>query len=376
MIKFKILGMLSLFAVASCSSNDEVVFKNGDGGEIVTPAPTTPTTPPDNSGNPTAQTLREKASWKVGAAVTTNAIKNEAKYDEALSTHFSQLTAEYEMKMNRIWTSSSSYNWSDTDYLVDYAEANDMEVHGHTLVWYQSFPEWFKNANYDSTAFENNIKRYITDVVTRYKGRIKSWDVVNEVFADGGGHRQEGTILPIFNDPIAFYGRCFQYARDADPDAILFYNDYSVVLDSGKRAAMKRMATRFKNEGYPIDGLGDQFHYREVTSKETIKSGFADMVSTGLLMHISELDIRMNTDKSDSYTFTDAEAAKQAATYKFIVEMFEAIPDAQKFAITTWGVTDKYTWLTGWWHPKEYPLLFDREYNKKKAYTGFLEGIK
>ncbi len=152
MIKFKILGMLSLFAVASCSSNDEVVFKNGDGGEIVTPAPTTPTTPPDNSGNPTAQTLREKASWKVGAAVTTNAIKNEAKYDEALSTHFSQLTAEYEMKMNRIWTSSSSYNWSDTDYLVDYAEANDMEVHGHTLVWYQSFPEWFKNANYDSTA--------------------------------------------------------------------------------------------------------------------------------------------------------------------------------------------------------------------------------
>lgn len=370
--KIKILALLSVFALTSCSNNDEVVFIDGDDGEVITPTPTDPVPP----GETTAETLREKAAWKVGAAVTVGHIRDDAQYDKALSENFSQLTAEYEMKMNRIWTSSSTYNWTETDALVQYAEDNDMEVHGHTLVWYNSFPDWFKNANYDSTAFENNIKRYITDVVTRYKGRIKSWDVANEVFADGGGNRQEGTILPVFNDPIAFYGRCFQYARDADPDAILFYNDYSVVLDSGKRAAMKSMATRFKNEGYPIDGLGDQFHYREATSKETIKSGFEDMVSTGLLMHISELDIRMNTNQSDSYTFTDAEATKQAATYKFIVEMFEAIPDNQKFAITTWGVTDKYTWLTGWWHPKEYPLLFDAEYNKKKAYEGFLDGIK
>ena len=92
-------------------------------------------------------------------------------------------------------------------------------------------------------------------------------------------------------------------------------------------------------------------------------------------MHISELDVRVNQNKSDSYVFNDTEQQRLSDSYKYIVEMFETLPLAQKFAITTWGVTDKYTWLTGWWHPKEYPLLFDNSYLKKKAYYGFLEGL-
>lgn len=356
-----ILGAIVALVFASCSSDEKVVFINVD----------------DNPVNPPTQTtLKEKAKFKIGAAVKMKDLQNEVNYKNAVVKHYSQITAEYEMKMAGIWSSSASYNWTAADYLVSFAKDNNLEVHGHTLIWYDSFPDWFKNAKYDSIAFEAKTKLYITDVVGRYKGKVKSWDVVNEVFADGGALREESVIKTVFKDPIGFYGRCFQYARTADPDAKLFYNDYSVVIDAGKRNAIKKMVTRFKAKGYPIDGLGDQFHYGNDTNKQTMKTGFTDLASTGLLIHISELDIKVNTNKSDSYVFTDAEAQKQSETYQYITAMYEELPQNQKFAITTWGVTDKYTWLTGFWHPKEYPLLLDSEYNKKPAYNGFLAGLK
>jgi endo-1,4-beta-xylanase len=319
--------------------------------------------------------LKEKAKFPIGAAVTVSHLK-EADFANAFKTNYSHLSAEYEMKMNQIWTSSSTYNWTNIDYLVDYAVQNNMKIHGHALLWYQSFPEWFKTAAYDSLNFENSVKTYILTVVSRNKGKIVSWDVANEIFADDGSLRVDGTVYKTFKDPIRFYGRCFQYARNADPDVKLFYNDYDQVLNSDKRNSMKKMVERFKKDGYPIDGIGDQFHTTIWTSKTTISSGLTDIATTGLLVHISELDIRVNQNKSDSYVFTDAEMVKQSDMYKSIVESFESLPQSQKFAITTWGITDKYTWLTGWWHPKEYPLLFDSNYAKKKAYDGFLSGLK
>ncbi|TDP00733.1 endo-1,4-beta-xylanase [Flavobacterium sp. 245] len=358
-----ILGALTALLFASCSNDEKVVFINADEGDSGNP-------------NPITQTLKEKAKFKIGAAVKMKDLQNEANFKNAVLKHYSQITAEFEMKMASIWTSSTAYNFTAADYLVGFAKDNNLEVHGHTLVWYDSFPEWFKNAKYDSIAFESKVKIYITDVVGRYKGRVKSWDVVNEVFADGGAMRNETVINSLFKDPIGFYGRCFRYAKAVDPDAKLFYNDYNVVLDAGKRASIKKMVTRFKANGVPIDGVGDQFHYATDTNRQTMKTGFTDMASTGLLIHISELDIKVNTSKSDSYVFTDAEAQKQSETYKYITSMYEELPQNQKFAISTWGVTDKYTWLTSFWHYKEYPLLLDADYNKKPAYQGFLEGLK
>lgn len=320
--------------------------------------------------------LKEKASFGIGAAVKTS-LFNETAYTATVKKHFSQVTAEWEMKMESIWTSSSAYKWDGADRIVSFATDNDLDVHGHTLVWYRSFPQWFRNAKYDSAAFESSVKEYIRATASRYRGKVKSWDVANEIFNDNGTLRSvDCPVFATFKDPIGFYGRCFRYAHEADPDARLFYNDYSVVLASNKRAAIKKMVTRFKSEGVPIHGIGDQFHYRVTTDKNTMKTGLNDMASTGLLIHISELDIVVNTTQSESYEFTASEATKQAETYQYIAEIFEAIPAGQKFAITTWGVSDKYTWLTDYWHRKEYPLLFDQNYNEKQAYKGLLSGLK
>jgi endo-1,4-beta-xylanase len=322
-----------------------------------------------------AATLKEKALFPVGAAVQVSQL-NVTDFANTFKSNFDQLTAEYEMKMKQIWTSLNQYAFDKPDYLVNFATQNSMTVHGHVLLWYQSFPDWFKNAAYDSVNFENNVKTYIQIVVSRYNGRIVSWDVANEIFADNGSLRNDGIVYKTFKDPVAFYGRCFQYTRNADPDVKLFYNEYDMVLNAAKRNSVKEMVARFKREGYPIDGLGEQCHTSIWTDKIMRSSGFADLAKTGLLLHISELDVRVNQNKSDSYVFSDSEQQNQSDTYMSIVEMFETLPLAQKFAITTWGLTDKYSWLLSWWHPKEYPLLFDENYNKKKAYNGFLSGLK
>lgn len=323
----------------------------------------------------TVTILKDKATFGIGAAVKRNELSG--LYETTVKTHFDQITAEFEMKMEVIWSGESSYNWTNADALVDFCQQNGMNVHGHALLWYKSFPAWFKNANYDSAAFESKVKTYIETVVTRYKGKVISWDVANEIFNDNGTLRStDCPVFKTFSDPVAFYGRCFQYARNTDPQAKLFYNDYNIVVAPTKRHYMKQMINRFKSKGYPVDGIGDQFHYSVDTDRNAIKTGLNDMASTGLLVHISELDLKVNLNKSDSYVFTPAEQQLQAEAYQYIVETFESLPQNQKFAITTWGVSDKSTWLTGWWHSKEYPLLFDRDFRKKPAYDGFLKGLK
>lgn len=318
--------------------------------------------------------LKDKALFAIGAAVKVGDLE-ESEYATAVVENFDQISAEYEMKMKQIWSSSSNYNWTQADLLVDFAQDNNMTLHGHTLLWYREYPDWFAAAQYDSTAFETLVKSYITTVVERYKGKIVSWDVANEIFNDNGSLREDDFVYATFDDPIAFYGRCFQYVRDADPDVLLFYNDYSISIAAGKRYGVTEMVARFQEEGYPIDGIGDQFHYNLNTNESSIADGLRTMANTGLLIHLSELDLVVNVSKSNSYVFDTTEEQKQADKYQAIVEMYEDIPQEQKFGITTWGVTDKYTWLTGFWHEKEYPLLFNQFYGKKLAYQGFLDGL-
>lgn len=316
-------------------------------------------------------------TFKVGAAVNTKRMKEDGAYLNLVKKEFNQITATAEMKMAQIWTADGAYNFENVDYLLNYAQQNKTAVFGHTLLWYKSFPQWFKDAKYDSVTFENKVKEYITTVVGRYKGKIRAWDVANEIFKDDGTLRKESQIQGTFKDPVGFVGRCFRYAHAADPKAKLFYNDYSTVIHTSKRNAIKRMVSRFKKEGIPIDGLGDQYHYSINTSQDTITKGFKDLASTGLLIHISEMDCKINVKDNPEYVITQSDLRKQYDFFKTNVMLYNSLPLKQKFAITVWGVTDKYTWRkTEANKSKEYPLLFDENYLKKPAYNGFVEALK
>ena len=222
-------------------------------------------------------------------------------------------------------------------------------------------------------AWENLLKTHIQTVVSHFKGKVVSWDVVNEVFNDDGTIRNTIWVQKLGPDYIA---RCFQYANQADPDAILFYNDYGHEYSPSKRNAIISMINIFKSRGIPIHGIGMQFHITYTQTNANISAAITSAAATGLKVHISELDVRLNTSLSQTLTFTPGLATEQAAKYKYIIQTYKAIPANQQFGITTWNVGDADSWIPSWQGAPDWPLPFDATYLRKPAYRAIVEGAK
>lgn len=354
----KLLYYLStcIFIATSCSKKDT---QTGGGTVIVAP--------------PVVDTsLYKVMPFPVGAAVSVNLMKNNIKYNGVVTKEYNSMTAENAMKFGALHPAENTYFWDDADYLVNYALTNNKRIHGHTLNWYTSLPSWVTNYVGDSAAWENLLKTHIQTVVTHFKGKVSSWDVVNEAFNDDGTLRNSIWVQHLGTDYIA---RCFQYARQADPNVLLFYNDYGHEYSSAKRTAITNMIASFKTRGIPIDGIGMQFHMTYTQTDANISAAITSAASTGLKVHISELDIRLNNDKSFT-SFSATLSAQQAAKYKYVIQTYKAIPASQQFGITTWNVSDADSWIPGWLGVPDWPLPFDANYLRKAAYRAIIEGAK
>ena len=287
---------------------------------------------------------------------------------------FDNITSEYEMKMDKMYPSKGTYDFTAVDKIVKYATDNNLNLHGHALIWHNSVPDWVTNFSGTNAEFETMIKDYITTVVTRYKGKVKSWDVVNEAVDDGSGNPLRNTI---FKQKLGddYIKKCYQWARDADPACKLFYNDYNFASSSSKRVAIFKIADDLKKDNL-IDGLGAQMHISyKGPSASNIQEVVDGTVSRNLLMHFSELDIQANPD-NDLTSLTLERAIAQQNKYKEVVKIFNAIPVANQYALTVWGMRDSESWLISFWGHIDWPLMYDDAYGMKKAHTGFLEGLK
>ncbi|MDB5205488.1 MAG: endo,4-beta-xylanase, partial [Flavisolibacter sp.] len=304
--------------------------------------------------------------------VSISLMQNNSKYSGVVKKEYNSITAENAMKFGALHPSQNAYNWTDADYLVSFAQLNNKRIHGHTLNWYTSLPSWVTNFVGDSAAWENLLKTHIQTVVAHFKGKVTSWDVVNEDFEDTGIPRNSIWRQKLGNDYVA---RCFQYAHEADTAALLFYNDYGHEYSVAKRTAIINMVMSLKNRGIPIHGIGMQFHMTYTQSDANISTAINSAAATGLKVHISELDIRLNNDKTFS-VFTSTLAAQQAAKYKFVVQAYNTIPASQKFGITTWNVGDADSWIPAWQGAPDWPLPFDANYLRKPAYAAIIEGAK
>ncbi len=351
---FQIASLVILFS--ACSKKDTTTG-------TITPTPTPV---------PVVDTVLYKMMpFSVGAAVNVTLMKNNTKYSGIVTKEYNSVTPENAMKFATLHTAQNTYNFTDADYLVSYAQANGKRVHGHNLIWYTSLPSWVTSFVGDSTAWENLMKTHIQTVVAHFKGKLASWDVVNEDFDDNGVQRNSIWKQKLGSDYIA---RCFQYAREADPSALLFYNDYGHEYSSAKRTAIVNMISNFKARGIPIDGIGMQFHMTVSTSDANITAAITSAASTGLKVHISELDIRINPSAVQGVVYTTTLGDQQALRYKYVVKTYNALPAAQKFGITTWNVTDADSWIPGWQGAPDWPLPFDANYLRKPAYKGIIEG--
>lgn len=333
-------------------------------------------TPVDPVIPTTDVTLQTASSIKIGCAIDPNLLKNNALYKGVVIKEYNSVTAENAMKWGALHQSQTTFNFVDADYIADFCTANNKRLFGHTLLWHAYNPSWLENFSGDSTAFENLMKTHIQTVVGRYKGKAVAWDVVNEAFDDNGNMRTESIwFKKLGKDYIA---RAFKYAAEADPTAILIYNDYGQEYSSNKLQSIIAMVKDFKTRGIPIHGLGLQMHISIASSDNGILNALSEYANTGLKVHISELDINLtNGVKNASLTFTDALAEQQKQKFKTVAKYYKQIvPVAQQFGITTWNVGDADSWIRSVIQKNEYPLLFDDNYNKKPAYTGFVEGLK
>jgi endo-1,4-beta-xylanase len=315
--------------------------------------------------------LKMVAPFPVGTCVQTGQAGDGPLVDLILS-NFSQITPEWEMKMEAILRDDGGFDFSRPDAIADFAARHSLRLHAHTLIWYAQKPAAFERIDGNRPAFENAYRNYIAAVAGRYRGRAVSWDVVNEAVNDDdtGSYRE---CLWSRNLGMAYIPAAFHLARAADQRALLFLNDYNLERNPRKRRGFLRLAESLLKAGAPLQGLGAQTHIGIDLAPGMVTAAMRDLASLGLPIHVSELDVSTRIRRFDVSNAQDR-SLRQARLVHETVEAFMALPPSQRFAVTTWGVRDKDSWLQ---HPPnppgvDRPLLFDDEGRPKQAAAAFV----
>jgi len=316
--------------------------------------------------------LKQRADFPVGVALSAGML-DDPRYVQIYGRVFDSFTAEWQMKPVPIWAGPGSYNWTAADRIVNFANQFGMRVHGHTLVWHSATPGWIENFNGSGEEFEALVREYIHTVVSRYGDRVESWDVVNEAINDGNGLLRNSVYRRLMGPD--YVARCFEYAHEADPDALLFYNDYGIEWDMQKRQAMFALIDDLLARGVPIHGVGVQMHVsHNWPEMSQIAVLLNEIAQRNLRVHLSEVDVRINPD-GDITAPTPARLESQKQRMSSIVQVFRSLPDNLEHGITFWGLRDPDSWLISFWGQPEWPLLFDADLEPKPAYFGFLEAL-
>ncbi|MGC9438229.1 endo-1,4-beta-xylanase [Streptomyces sp. WG5] len=284
-----------------------------------------------------------------GTAVAASHL-DEADYVSTLNREFSSATPENEMKWDATEPSRGTFTFAAADQVVDHARSRGMDVRGHTLVWHSQLPSWVSGLG--AADLRTAMNNHINGVMGHYKGRIHSWDVVNEAFQDGGSGARRNSP---FQDKLGngFIEEAFRTARAADPAAKLCYNDYNTDGVNAKSTAVYNMVKDFKSRGVPIDCVGFQGHFNSASPVPSdLQANLQRFADLGVDVQITELDI-------------EGSGTAQADSYSRVVEACLAVDRCT--GITVWGVTDKYSWRSG-----GTPLLFDGDYQEKPAYDAVL----
>jgi endo-1,4-beta-xylanase len=319
-------------------------------------------------------TLKGSFTFPIGVAVAKERLEDPI-YGNLVAQEFSSLTAENSMKFSALQPEQRKWTFSDADAIVAFAQKYHMRVHGHNLVWAKDAtnPKWVNDFKGDRAAWLNILKTHITTVVSRYKGKIASWDVINEGIDRTGALVDNVWLRNIGRD---YLGYAFKYAHAADPNAKLFYNDYDQEFGGAKMNTIMSLIAESKKNGVPLQGIGFQGHTVMRIEPERFYNNMKLVADAGMLVHLSELDISVRYNQPDTFPITPAIASEQAAKFKAIVKAYmTAVPKNLQFGITTWGLSDFNSYLNHGYpnSDHDYPLLFDKNYNPKPAYKGFIE---
>lgn len=346
-------------------------------------------------------TLKSVAgSFHIGTALNAAQINGtDSVASKILTAHFDSITAENAMKWSHIQPAQGRYEFDLADRFVALGQREGMQIIGHTLVWHSQAPDWiFKNSDGTQVSREELLRRlreHIHTVVGRYRGKVAGWDVVNEAIRDEDGTlRTDKPWYSILGEEAVF--AAFEAAHEADPDAELYYNDYSLE-NPVKRAGVIKLVQAIRARGLRIDGVGSQGHYGlNFPQLDQIDASIADFARVGFKVMFTELDITVlprpnnylgaeiskvfaEAPELDPYRagFPPEKQAELAKRYADIFRIFAKYPSTVT-RVTIWGISDSTSWLNNW--PirgrTEYPLLFDRAGQPKPACDAVIEVLR
>jgi len=319
-------------------------------------------------------TLKGVFDFPIGAAVVYERLKNDP-YSSTLKREFSRLSSESNFKFHMLQPRENEFVFTKADAIVDFAKQNKMQVHGHTLIWALDgmTPKWVLNHKGGAKEFDQLLKNHIYTVVKHFKGKVTSWDVVNEALTPGGGYVDNIWLRKLGEGYLL---KAFKYASEADPNAKLFANDYSQEYGGKKLKKYLQIADEARAKGIRFDGLGFQMHTVLRVDADMVQKSFERTAAKGLLVHISEFDVALRYKKPNTFDLTDSLSRAQGKKYKELVYAYlNGVPKKLRFGITTWGVSDKDSYFNKGYKDSnhDYPLLFGKDYKAKWAYRGFIE---
>lgn len=368
------------------STSGEEGSDSGTGGEV-----TVDETCEVNYGDQ-VPSLRELYAehFAIGAAIDTQ-YNN---YTNLLTKHFNSVTAEDQMKFDALQPSEGNFSFGTADQMVDFAVSNGMQVRGHALVWHRQTPSWVFSGSREQVL--QRMKSHINNVMKHFQGKVQIWDVVNEAIMDDGSYRtaneeegqQSGWYGALGESYIA---EAFIAAREADPTAKLFYNDY-YNYHPVRRQAIYEMLAGLLDDGVPVDGVGIQAHlnlepgtdpseqsYHQTVEK--LEEAIQMYASLGLDVQVTEMDLSVYLRgvqyTSDMFytpaTFTAEVQEQQAERYREFFEMFRRNSDVIS-SVSLWGIADDNTWLSEFSSGRQdFPLLFDAQQQPKPAFWAVVD---
>ena len=334
----------------------------------------------DDATQPSLRILSMRSGLKIGTAVNMDLYGSDAAYTRIVNQQFSTVTPENVMKWQLVEPTQGTYDWAAADRLVAGARADHQLVRGHALVWHNQLPSWFSTdgttTSFTPAQVRDLLHKHVVDEVSHFRGRIWQWDVVNEAFNDDGTPRQSvfyKAYQALGLDGLDYIADAFRWAHQADPHALLFYNDYNLEFTGPKSDAVYGFVQQLQAQHVPVAGVGFQGHLDTQYGFPDLQNNLQRFAALGLKVALTEVDVRtfVQPDPAKPGTYTDTPLtpelqATQESYWKQTLQACLAVP--QCISYTAWGVADSNSWIPGVFAGEGAALLFDDNLRPKPQY--------
>ncbi len=367
---FLVISLLLALSFCACGAPASEPSASETPAPTATPSPTPSPTPEFNSeGWPNDFSLCKayEGSFLIGT-VYTDAIRVGAE-NKLVLKNFNAITPENIMKPESVQATEGIFTFDKTDTMMQFAGDNGLKVAGHVLAWHQQTPGWMGKGEREQAI--EQLRTHINNVAGKYKGQLLSWDVVNEAVADELALPEDGDWTKClrktqwYNSIGPDYIKlAFEFAREADPDAKLYYNDYNLDYKT-KADVVYAMVKDLREQGVPVDGIGMQGHYTTDTSAKSVEYSLGLFSQLGVEVSVTELDVCVNNAAASG--LTEEQEIQQGVVYAQLFSLFRQYKDTIA-RVTFWGYVDSKSWRAD-----RFPCLFNADFSPKQAAYAVLD---